>query len=67
VGETPTQNLDAYFTLDAQLSWRPWRQLELSLMGRNLSSEYHREWARSLAVTPTYLERDFLATVRWSF
>ncbi len=67
VGETPTQNLGAYFTLDAQLTWKPLSQLELSLMGRNLSSEYHREWTRSFAVTPTYLERDFLATVRWSF
>ncbi|MBS1211668.1 MAG: ligand-gated TonB-dependent outer rane channel [Proteobacteria bacterium] len=67
VGETPTQNLGDYFTLDAQLSWKPVRELELSLIGRNLSSEYHREWTRSFALTPTYVERDFLATVRWAF
>lgn len=67
VGAQPGQDLEGYFTFDAQLSWKPVRELELSLAGRNLSQEYHREWTSGLAVTPTYLERDFLATARWSF
>ena len=39
------QDVPAYATLDLHLSWRGWKGLELSLVGRSLLQDHHREFS----------------------
>jgi iron complex outermembrane receptor protein len=59
--EIPGMNVDAFTTFDVRLAWRPCHDVELALVGRNLSEERHREWN-------TYeVERSVHGTVSWTF
>ncbi|HUL12383.1 MAG TPA: TonB-dependent receptor [Methylococcaceae bacterium] len=67
VDQLPSINIGDYLTLDTRLAWRPAKNIELSLIGRNLTQEHHAEFAGTLALTPTLVEREFLAALRWGF
>ncbi len=67
VDALPFLRVNAYPTLDMRLAWKPWKSLELSLVGRNLTDDHHFESGKQTIVTPTAIERDFLAVVRWYF
>jgi iron complex outermembrane receptor protein len=59
--EIPGMNVDAYTTFDARLAWRPCRDVEVALVGRNLSEEWHREW------NIYEVERSVHGTLTWAF
>ena len=64
----PTLGVDPYLTLDLRLAWRPVRDLELSLIGRNLlqpSQTQFVEFQQNLR--PTEVERSVHAQLRWRF
>jgi len=48
----------AYATMDAQLSWRPWNPLRVSVVGQNLLQRQHREFWGG-----TWVERGVYAKV----
>ena len=60
--------LAAYLTMDTRLGWRPVKNLELSLVGRNLlhdrQQEYRPEFIQTL---PSGVGREFYAKAAWSF
>jgi iron complex outermembrane receptor protein len=45
VGSLPERNIDRYTVLDARLAWRPYPNLELSLVGQNLLDRGHSEFS----------------------
>ena len=40
----PAQTVPSYCTLDLRLGWRPWHNLELSVVGKNLFDSQHLEF-----------------------
>ena len=60
--------LDRYLTADTRLGWRPAKNLELSLVGRNLlhtrQQEYRPEFIQTV---PSGVGREFYAKAAWSF
>jgi iron complex outermembrane recepter protein len=59
VGAVPAQLTSAYQTMDAQMTWRFARNLELSLTGQNLVQPRHPEFG------PIQVERGGYAQITW--
>jgi len=56
-----------YVAFDVRLGWRPYRHLELSLVGRNLNDVQHLEFLQELAAFPTEVERSIYGEIKWTF
>lgn len=69
--DTPTAppvNIDGYLTLDCRIAWRPWRRLELALVGQNLLQDEHREFLpQQITTQATEVGRSFYGKVTWQF
>jgi iron complex outermembrane receptor protein len=64
----PNLDVDSYVEMDVRIGWRPFANLELSLVGQNLLHDEHFESADDqIQVTPTEVERGFYfsATLRF--
>jgi len=60
--------LDSYLNLDARLGWRPFKTLELSLVGRNLLHQRQQEFRPEFIQTqPSGAGRELYGKVGWSF
>lgn len=68
VSELPTFNIPNYLTLDARLGWEASKDLELSLVGRNLIDSPHQEFGTSLFAKGEYrVAREFYLMAEWRF
>lgn len=64
----PSQGVSAYTRVDARLAWTPWRELELSLGGRNLFDPYHLEFQGGQSGRTTYeVPRAWYVQARWNW
>ena len=64
----PSQDIGSYITLDARLSWRPHKNIELSIVGQNLLDSNHPEFQPELINTfPSEVERSVYGKITWSF
>ncbi|WP_281412973.1 TonB-dependent receptor domain-containing protein [Geobacter grbiciae] len=64
----PYFEIDRYVTLDARLAWKPTRNLELSLVGRNLADNHHPEFKSVIISTaPTEVERSYYGKITWRY
>ncbi|MBF0495257.1 MAG: TonB-dependent receptor [Deltaproteobacteria bacterium] len=61
VDSLPYQNVDNYTSLDARLSWKPIKSLELSLVGQNLLQGSHAEYSQF------EINRGVYGKVVWNF
>jgi iron complex outermembrane receptor protein len=61
VGSLPERDIDSYTVMDARLAWRPFKKLELSLVGQNLLEEGHAEFS-TLEV-----QRSVYGKIDWNF
>jgi iron complex outermembrane recepter protein len=61
VGRLPEKDIGSYTVLDARLAWRPYSNIELSLVGQNLLEEGHAEFS-TLEV-----ERSIYGKIDWNF
>ena len=60
--------IDSYLRADARIAWRPRENLELSLVGQNLTDRRHPEWAFLLGGdNERELERSVYAAATWHF
>ncbi len=61
--------VDSYVELDARLSWKPFENLEMSLIGQNLLDNHHPEYIQSVIVETgsTEIERSVFAKIEWRF
>jgi iron complex outermembrane receptor protein len=61
-------NIPSYYSLDAQLGWKPIAHLELSVGGQNLLNHQHVEFIPEFINTlPTRVARTFRGTITWRF
>ncbi len=63
VSRLPAQRISGYLGLDARLSWRPTEQLEVVLVGQNLASPRHAEFASGALVTE--IRRGLYGGITW--
>ena len=58
----------SYLTLDARVAWKPWKQVEISLVGQNLLQESHREFlSQQINTQATQVGRGMYGKVDWHF
>ena len=62
-----TASVDAYFSVNARLGWRPRKDLELSLTGTNLLGPSHIEFVQETYSFPEQVERGIYGKIKWSF
>ena len=67
-GETPTDGVPAYNTMDMRLAWKPRRDLQISLVGQNLLQARHLEKLMSnIFSAPVEIERSIYLKADWKF
>jgi iron complex outermembrane receptor protein len=68
IDRLPSLNIPSYYSLDANLGWRPISNLALSVGGQNLLNHQHVEFIPEFINTmPTMVKRTFRATITWRF
>ena len=69
VDKLPDLQVKSYVGLDAQLAWKPHKNLELSIVGQNLLDRSHTEYkSESLLLTPQIeVERGVYGRITWRF
>jgi iron complex outermembrane receptor protein len=68
IGRLPSLNIPSYYSLDANLVWKPIAQLEFSVGGKNLLNDKHVEFIPEFINTqPMMVMRTVQGTVTWRF
>lgn len=68
VDELENPHVPAYATVDARIAWRPYPDLEISLVGLNLLEPAHPEFAATQVMTQQReVERSFYGKISWRF
>jgi iron complex outermembrane receptor protein len=68
VDNLPAIGISSYATLDARLAWKPKRNLEWAIVGRNLLDSHHAEFSDALAGTiGTEVQRELYTTLTWTY
>jgi iron complex outermembrane receptor protein len=68
IDRLPSLNIPSYYSLDANLGWRPINNLALSIGGQNLLNNQHIEFIPEFINTmPTMVSRTVRATITWRF
>ncbi|MCA9470689.1 MAG: TonB-dependent receptor [Nitrospirales bacterium] len=68
VDALPSLSIPGYWELDLRLGWKPWKKLEVALVGQNLLDKHHPEMAPSFLQTQaTEVQRSIYGKVTWSF
>jgi iron complex outermembrane receptor protein len=68
VSSLPSRNIDAYTELDVRLAWKPNKNCELAIIGRNLLDPHHREFGPHSITTPNVeVERSVFAKLTFRF
>ncbi|NJD90429.1 MAG: TonB-dependent receptor [Geobacter sp.] len=61
-----SQSMPGYATMDARISWKPYKDLELSLVGQNLFHDHRPEFIPEYVNTvPSEIVRSYFAMVTW--
>ena len=61
VDNLPAQNINSYIALDACLSWKPIKNMEISIIGQNLTDKSHPEFGTN------EIERSVYGKMVWRF
>jgi iron complex outermembrane recepter protein len=67
LANVPYYNVPSYTRVDSRLSWRAGESLEFSVVGQNLVSPRHLEFADTLGINGTLVARSVFARVQWRF
>ena len=59
--------VDEYIALDATISWKPKKNIELMLVGQNLLDDAHLEYASEFATLSTEIERSVYGKFTYQF
>ncbi len=63
----PDLSVPAYTSFNLRLAWMPYKNLEFSLVGKNLFDDRHLEFVGENFLTVTELERAWQIQVRWDY
>ena len=68
VDSLPAWNIPSYVALDLRVAWWPTKNLEISIVGRDLLDNRHPESAPSnVATVTTEVERSVFGKITWRF
>ena len=67
VGSLGDTAINAYVTLDLRAAWRPFKDLELALVGQNLLAPKHLEYVAETQTFPTAIDRGVYGKISWGF
>jgi iron complex outermembrane receptor protein len=67
LANVPSYNVPGYTRIDSRLGWRAGESLEFSVVGQNLASRRHLEFADTLGINGTLVLRSVFAKVQWRF
>lgn len=68
VDQVDGYNIDSYVGIDMRLAFKPYKGLELSVVGQNLFDSHHPEFGeKSSETTPTEIERSLYGQLSWKF
>ncbi len=69
VDSIPASDIDSYVAGDVRVAWKVSKNLEASIVGRNLFSDHHSEFKSSLLLysSPTDVERSVYGKLTWEF
>jgi iron complex outermembrane receptor protein len=59
--------INNYYKVDSKISWKPVKNLELSLIGNNLFNSWHPEFTDYLLSTPSDVPREVLVRVTYKY
>jgi iron complex outermembrane receptor protein len=60
-------HVKGYVTLDLRMAWRPYKGIELSLVGQNLLAQKHLEYINENQTLPTAIDRGMYGKISWGF
>ena len=60
-------SVGGYVSVNARLAWRPWKKVELALVGRNLADRRHLEYIGENLLVRTEVERSVYGMLRVEF
>ena len=60
-------DINDFFTLDVRMAWRPYKDVEISVVGQNLLDDKHPEYVQESFTSPTEIERSIYAKITWRF
>lgn len=66
-GQRTSMSVPRHTRVDLRIGWRPAERWELSLMGQNLLSPRHAEFAKTELNPPTYDKRRVFGKITWRF
>jgi iron complex outermembrane receptor protein len=67
VGSLGDNTVKPYVTLDLRTAWRPYKDIELSVVGQNLAAQKHLEYINENQTFPTAINRGVYGKISWSF
>jgi len=67
VGSFGATYIKGYVTLDLRAAWRPYKDIELSLVGQNLLAQNHLEYVAENQTFPTAIARGMYGKISWKF
>ena len=67
VGSLADAYIKGYVTLDLRTAWRPYKDIELSLVGQNLLAQKHLEYIDENQTLPTAIDRGVYGKISWKF
>jgi iron complex outermembrane receptor protein len=67
VDSITNESIPSYCELDAVITWRPLKGMEVSLVGQNLLDSSHPEYAPGIIGETTEIERSFYGKMTWRF
>ncbi len=68
VSDIPAQGINAYVNMDARVGWKPVKDIELSLIGKNLLDDQQSEIRQAFITGPQAdVERSFHVRASWNF
>ncbi len=68
VASLQSASIPSYWELDLRVAWKPWKNVEVSLVGQNLLDKHHPEMASSFLQTQaTEIQRSMYGKITWGF
>ncbi len=67
VGSFGNTTIKPYVTLDLRTAWRPYKGIELSLVGQNLLAQKHLEYINENQTLPTAIDRGLYGKISWDY
>ncbi len=61
------RDVDSYVGLDLRLAWKPFHNLEFSIIGQNLNNRSHIEYVEEIFGYPRQVERSVYGKIQWAF